>query len=57
LLNNILNRSFESNGYTYSERYAYLDAANQLQTTDTFTYNYFYPQAPFNFLAGVQVKF
>lgn len=57
LLNNILNRSFESNGYTFSERYAYLDGNNQLQTTDPVTYNYFYPQAPFNFLAGMQVKF
>ncbi|MBK7147363.1 MAG: TonB-dependent receptor [Bacteroidetes bacterium] len=57
LLNNILNRSFESNGYTYSERYAYTDENNLLQTTDTNTYNYFYPQAPFNFLAGMQVKF
>jgi iron complex outermembrane receptor protein len=57
LFNNIFNRFFESNGYTYSERYGYLDENNQFQTTDTYTYNYYYPQAGFNFLAGVSVRF
>lgn len=57
LMNNIFHRLYESNGYTYSERYAYLDSNNQLQTTDTYTYNYYYPQAGFNVLAGMTVRF
>ena len=50
-LNNITNRKYVSNGYTYSERYAgpgYL--------TDVNTYNYIYPQAGFNLMAGVIIK-
>ena len=57
LFNNIFNRLFESNGYTYSERYAYQDENNQTQVTPTSTYNYYYPQAGFNFLAGMHVRF
>jgi iron complex outermembrane receptor protein len=50
-LNNITNRKYVSNGYTYSERYAgpgYL--------TDVNTYNYIYPQAGFNLMAGIIIK-
>lgn len=57
LFNNIFNRLYESNGYTYSERYAYLDENNQQQVTPTVTYNYYYPQAGFNMLGGVSVRF
>ncbi len=57
LFNNIFHRLFESNGYTYSERYAYVDDNNQLQVTPTYTYNYYYPQAGFNVLSGVSLRF
>lgn len=57
LFNNVFNRLFESNGYTYSERYAYQDENNQTQVTPTSTYNYYYPQAGFNFLGGMGVRF
>lgn len=56
LLNNVLNRLYESNGYTYSERYSYMEN-NELQITPVSTYNYYYPQAGFNFLAGIKVRF
>jgi iron complex outermembrane receptor protein len=52
LLNNIFNYKYVSNGYSYSERY-YSGGA----TTDTYTYNYYYPQAGFNVLGGVSVRF
>ncbi|MFN8322655.1 MAG: TonB-dependent receptor [Chitinophagales bacterium] len=52
LLNNIFNRFYESNGYTYSERY-YSGGVK----TDTYTYNYYYPQAGFNVLAGISIRF
>jgi len=52
LFNNIFNRLYESNGYTYSERYYSLR-----EKTDTYTYNYYYPQAGFNMLGGVSVRF
>lgn len=51
LLNNIFNRLYESNGYTFSERYY---SGGQL--SDTYSYNYYYPQAGFNFLVGIKVK-
>ncbi|HRG89666.1 MAG TPA: TonB-dependent receptor [Chitinophagales bacterium] len=57
LFNNIFNRLYESNGYTFSERYAYLDENNQQQVTPTATYNYYYPQAGFNMLGGISVRF
>lgn len=57
LLNNVLNRLYESNGYTWTERYAYDDGSGSLQTDGPYTYNYYYPQAGFNFLAGVNVRF
>jgi iron complex outermembrane receptor protein len=46
MLNNVLNKEYVSNGYTYS--YVYGGA--------TTTQNFFFPQAGFNFLAGVNVK-
>ncbi|HEY9176139.1 MAG TPA: TonB-dependent receptor plug domain-containing protein [Flavipsychrobacter sp.] len=46
MLNNILNRQYVSNGYTFS----YVSGG----TLSTF--NYFYPQAGFNFLLGVTMK-
>jgi iron complex outermembrane receptor protein len=47
LLNNVLNERYESNGYTFS----YV-AEGQLLTE-----NFYYPQATFNFLAGITLKF
>lgn len=47
LLNNVFSEQYESNGYTYS--YA---AGGQLVTE-----NFYYPQAGFNVLAGVSLKF
>lgn len=46
MLNNILNKKYASNGYTFS----YI---NNSQLT---TVNYYYPQAGFNFLVGVTLK-
>lgn len=46
MLNNILNKQYVSNGYTFS--YVSGGALN--------TFNYFYPQAGFNFLLGVTMK-
>jgi iron complex outermembrane receptor protein len=46
MLNNVLNKEYQSNGYTYS--YIYGGA--------TTTQNFFYPQAGFNWLAGVNIK-
>lgn len=45
-LNNILNKQYASNGYTFG--YVSGGALN--------TYNYYYPQAGFNFLLGVTMK-
>jgi iron complex outermembrane receptor protein len=47
LLNNIFSEQYEPNGYTFSYIYGG-------QTT---TENYYYPQAGFNFLAGLTLKF
>jgi iron complex outermembrane receptor protein len=46
LLNNVLNKIYSSNGYTYSYRYA------GAMTTE----NFYYPQAGFNFLVGVVIR-
>jgi len=46
-LNNIFNQQYESNGYTYS--YAY--------DGKPVTENFYYPQAAFNFMAGLSFKF
>jgi iron complex outermembrane receptor protein len=45
-LNNIFNRKYEPNGYTYSYIY------NQQLTTE----NYVYPMAGINFMAGVNIR-
>ncbi|MDQ1087263.1 TonB-dependent receptor [Siphonobacter sp. SORGH_AS_1065] len=47
LLNNVFNRLYESNGYTFSY-------TSEGQFT---TENYYYPQAGFNFLAAIGIKF
>jgi iron complex outermembrane receptor protein len=47
LLNNVLNELYSSNGYTYSYRYG----------GATTTENLYYPQAGFNFLLGVSIRF
>jgi iron complex outermembrane recepter protein len=52
LLNNIFNTLFENNGYTFSE--AYIDSDNNKSRTD---YNYYYPQAGFNFFFGISLLF
>jgi iron complex outermembrane recepter protein len=46
MLNNVLDKSYESNGYTYSYIYG------GTQTTQ----NFFYPQAGFNCLVGLNLK-
>lgn len=48
LVNNVLNRRYEANGYTYG----YPDATGRQQT-----FNWYFPQATRNFLASVGVKF
>jgi len=48
LVNNLLNREYVANGYTYS----YLGASGGLDT-----FNWYFPQATRNFLASVGVKF
>jgi iron complex outermembrane receptor protein len=45
-LNNVLSTEYESNGYTYS--YVFGGA--------TTTQNFYYPQAGFNFLGGINIK-
>jgi iron complex outermembrane recepter protein len=47
LLNNIFNRLYESNGWTYSYIYG----------AKSYTENWYYPQAGRNYLFGVSVKF
>ncbi|MDX2248192.1 MAG: TonB-dependent receptor [Bacteroidia bacterium] len=47
LINNILNEQYEPNGYTFSYKLG----------ADTFTENYYYPQAGTNFLASLSLRF
>jgi iron complex outermembrane receptor protein len=49
LLNNVLNKKYVSNGYTFSEQYA----GDALR----YDYNYYYPQAPRNFLVSLNIRF
>ncbi|MFC5269116.1 TonB-dependent receptor [Adhaeribacter terreus] len=49
LVNNVLNRKYEANGYTFSEMYSG-DATR-------YDYNYYYPQATRNFMVSVGLKF
>jgi iron complex outermembrane receptor protein len=46
-LNNVLNKKYEANGYTFSYRY----------DQHLITENYYYPQAGFNFLLGLSLQF
>lgn len=45
-LNNVLNKMYESNGYTFSYMYG----------SSMVTSNYYYPQAGFNWMAGLNFK-
>jgi iron complex outermembrane receptor protein len=49
LVNNVLNKKYEANGYTYSEQY----------TGDPvrYDYNYYFPQATRNYLLTLGVRF
>ncbi|HEX3386707.1 MAG TPA: TonB-dependent receptor [Mucilaginibacter sp.] len=47
LINNIFNEKYESNGATYPD----------IESGKVVNYNYFFPQAPANFLLGLDVKF
>ncbi|MBX2903933.1 MAG: TonB-dependent receptor [Chitinophagales bacterium] len=51
LVNNLFNYMFESNGYTYSERYYSAGTVGA-----PVVYNYYYPQAGINVLAGIRLK-
>lgn len=53
MFNNIFNRLYESNGYTYRERYQNPDGS----VTDPVSYNFYYPQSGFNVLGGIGVRF
>jgi iron complex outermembrane recepter protein len=44
-LNNIFNKLYEANGYTFS----YISGGMN-------TENYYFPMAPFNFMMGVNIK-
>ncbi len=46
-LNNLLNKHYEANGYTFSYQY------NGTLTTE----NYYFPQAGFNFMLGINIRF
>jgi len=45
-LNNVFDKKYESNGYTYSYIY----------NNDMYTQNYYFPQAGFNWLLGLNIK-
>ncbi|WP_233507314.1 TonB-dependent receptor [Adhaeribacter pallidiroseus] len=49
LLNNVFNKKYEANGYTFSEQYS--------GDPTRYDYNYYYPQATRNFLLSVGLKF
>lgn len=53
LVNNIFNRLYEPNGYTFS----YFVPAEAMGGRELVTENFFYPQAGTNFLAGVKFLF
>lgn len=52
LVNNLFNKMYESNGYTYSYYYRPL-ASNDSAITE----NFYYPQAGINFITGITLKF
>ncbi|NCU03767.1 MAG: hypothetical protein GXC73_07230 [Chitinophagaceae bacterium] len=45
-VNNLFNRLYETNGYTFSYIYG----------TNTITENYYYPMAGINFMTGITIK-
>jgi iron complex outermembrane recepter protein len=49
LLNNVLNKKYVNNGYTFSEQYA--------GDPTRYDYNYYYPQATRNFLVSLNLRF
>ncbi|MGV3641582.1 MAG: TonB-dependent receptor [Adhaeribacter sp.] len=49
LLNNVLNKKYVNNGYTFSEQYA--------GDPGRYDYNYYYPQATRNFLVSLNLRF
>lgn len=51
-INNLTNRKYSSNGYTYRERYV---SGGEL--SDVTDYNYYYPQARINYMLGMNVRF
>ena len=52
-LNNIFDKKYESNGYTYSGG-RMVDATGNISPATN--YNYYYPQAGFNFMFGLNIK-
>jgi iron complex outermembrane receptor protein len=57
LLNNIFNVLYVNSGSTYPARYATTDANGNLQVSPVIASNYYFPQAGFNLLGGVTVRF
>jgi iron complex outermembrane receptor protein len=53
LFNNITDKLYESNGYTFRENY--VDGTGS--QSGPVTYNYYYPQAGFNVLVGLDLRF
>ncbi len=49
LVNNVFNEEYEANGYTFTELYA--------GDTNRYDYNYYFPQAPRNFMAQISLRF
>ncbi len=52
MVNNLLDKKYVSNGYTYSYYYR-----PQGSTNNAITENFYYPQAGINFLTGITLKF
>ena len=52
LVNNVFNKKYVSNGYTYSYYYRPLGSGDNAVTE-----NFYYPQAGINFLTGITLKF
>lgn len=52
LVNNLFDKKYESNGYTYSYYYR-----PQGSNDNAITENFYYPQAGINFLTGITLKF
>ncbi|GAA4304350.1 TonB-dependent receptor [Nibribacter koreensis] len=49
LVNNVFSKEYEANGYTFTELYG--------GDPNRYDYNYYFPQAPRNFLAQVSLRF